>query len=107
MADSKKLKEKFNFTEENIEQIISLWATKEVLYNSSHEEYFKKDARAAALADIVVKANISGKSYWLKEKMHSSLQTIHICQPYTLVIDIFHVGTGHLMFLNVWKVYAI
>ncbi|XP_031553779.1 mediator of RNA polymerase II transcription subunit 34-like [Actinia tenebrosa] len=54
-------KNKVSFTEEDIERIISLWSTKEVLYRCSHQDYFKKDSRAAALADIVSKADIPGK----------------------------------------------
>ena len=41
-------KAKTTFYEEETEKFISLWREKEVLFNSRHKNYFKKDGRQNA-----------------------------------------------------------
>ena len=50
---TKKKTSKVDFTDAEIEKIISLWSDEEVLYNCKHADYFKKDKRAAALSRIL------------------------------------------------------
>lgn len=59
MADKKKTK--VQFTDEDTQKMIDLWSTKDSLFNCSNPDYFKKDSRAAALADVIEKADIAGK----------------------------------------------
>ena len=42
-------KEGKNFTDEEVELLISEWSKEEVLFNCRHQDYFKKDARGAAI----------------------------------------------------------
>ena len=37
------------FSEEETENLISLWSEEEVLFNSRHKDYFKKDVRQNAI----------------------------------------------------------
>ena len=46
-------KEKVNFTEDEIDVLVSLWSKEEVLFNCKHADYHKKDERNAATLRIL------------------------------------------------------
>ena len=55
-------KEGKKFTDEEVERLISEWSKEEVLFNCRHQDYFKKDARGAAIQQILESLNKEGKS---------------------------------------------
>ena len=60
MADSKKISKGQRLNEEETE-VIELWSQQEVLFNCTHKDYFKRDARATAINVILSQLNIEGK----------------------------------------------
>ena len=61
-ATKKNKKEQIAFSSEETDSLINLWGKEEALFNCRHEEYFNKDARAAALNRILDGMNKEGKS---------------------------------------------
>ena len=54
-------KARTTFSEEETENLISLWSEEEVLFNSRHKDYFKKDVRQNAINRILLRLNKQGK----------------------------------------------
>ena len=54
-------KARTTFSEEETENLISLWSEEEVLFNSRHKDYFKKDVRQNAVNGILLRLNKQGK----------------------------------------------
>ena len=54
-------KAKNTFSDEETENMISLWSEEEVLFNSRHRDYFKNDARQSAVNRILLRRNKQGK----------------------------------------------
>ena len=50
-------KARTTFSEEETENLISLWSEEEVLFNSRHKDYFKKDVRQNAINRILLRLN--------------------------------------------------
>ena len=55
-------KARTTFSEEETENLISLWSEEEVLFNSRHKDYFKKDVRQNAINRILLRLDKQGKS---------------------------------------------
>ena len=49
------------FSEEETENLISLWSEVEVLFNSRHRDYFKKDVRQNAIYRNLLQRDKQGK----------------------------------------------
>ena len=79
-------KEGKNFTDEEVERLISEWSKEEVLFNCRHQDYFKKDARGAAIQPILESLNKEGKSlisakqivYFLEISLQYSLHLLNM-----------------------------
>ena len=79
-------KEGKNFTDEEVERLISEWSKEEVLFNCRHQDYFKKDARGAAIQRILESLNKEGKSlisakqivYFLEISLQYSLHLLNM-----------------------------
>ena len=54
-------KARTTFSEEETENLISLWSEEEVLFNSRHKDYFKKDVRQNAINRILLRLDKQGK----------------------------------------------
>ena len=54
-------KARTTFSEEEAENLISLWSEEEVLFNSRHKDYFKKDVRQNAINRILLRRDKHGK----------------------------------------------
>ena len=55
-------KARTTFSEEETENLISLWSEEEVLFNSRHKDYFKKDVRQNAINRILLRRDKQGKT---------------------------------------------
>ena len=55
-------KARTTFSEEETENLISLWSEEEVLFNSRHKDYFKKDVRQNAINHILLRLDKQGKA---------------------------------------------
>ena len=65
-------KAKNTFSDEETENMISLWSEEEVLFNSRHRDYFKNDARQSAVNHILLRLNKQGKPMKTESKYTSS-----------------------------------
>ena len=59
---SKKKKEAYIFENEEVEFLIYAWSKREVLYDSKHPEYFKKDAKLTAINQLIEELGFEGKN---------------------------------------------
>ena len=55
-------KARTTFSEEETGKLISLWSEEEVLFNSRHNDYFKRDVRQNAMNRILLRLDKQGKS---------------------------------------------
>ena len=60
-SDGSITKARTTFSEEETENLISLWSEEEVLFNSRHKGYFKKDVRQNTINRILLRLDKQGK----------------------------------------------
>ena len=57
------------WTNEEVERLINIWSTKEVLYNVANTDYMNKNKKQIALREISTEINIPEP--FIQKKMHS------------------------------------
>ena len=57
------------WTNEEVERLINIWSTKEVLYNVANADYMDKNKKQIALREISTEMNIPEP--FIQKKMHS------------------------------------